>query len=203
MNTTVPEISPEAYCDAMFILNDAPKSVVPITVVEMHLFSYLGCILALFKGKPVGDWGYSYAITSDGFPFSAQFENARRALITRGLANVEQDGTLDPQYPELAQELELINSIGSWDERRNCIRAATECAVALPVGSIRYAVEQSPGFSTPLKLGQRHQLLEEEDVTLLYDEFNVINNALGEVTDDLLSPAVIWLSARVLRMEDV
>ena len=203
MTRSVPEIYPEAYCDTMFILNDAPKSVVPLTVIEMHLFSYLGCILALFRGKPIGDWGYSYAITSNGFPFSVQFEDARRSVITSGLATVTHDETIEPQYPELAQELEIICSIGSWTERRNCLRAATECAVALPVGSIRYAVEQSPGVSTSIKLGQRRALLEDEDVTLLYEEFKLVSSVLGGVVDDLLSPAVIWLSARVLRMEDV
>ena len=53
------EIVPMAYGDALIIASDAPPSILPMSVGEMHLFSYLGCVLALFKGKAIGEWGYS------------------------------------------------------------------------------------------------------------------------------------------------
>jgi len=197
-----PEIVPNAYGDALIIANDAPKSVVPMSVGEMHLFSYLGCVLGLFKGKAIGEWGYQYAVTSDGFPFSAEFEQARKGLLASGLIEVTSDGLIRPLQPQLAMELDLIQSLGHWlSERRPWLRAATECALALPVGAIRHAINQTPGVEAPLRLRQRSKLLDAEDVQLLYDEYKVVSSVLGPDVKDTLSPAVLWLSARVLRNE--
>ncbi|MEF8758746.1 MAG: hypothetical protein V5B36_03180 [Candidatus Accumulibacter sp. UW25] len=196
------EISPEAYYDALFILNDAPKSVLPISVIEMHLFSYLGCMLALFRGKPIGDWGYSYAITSEGFPFSAQFEEARKNLISNSLVNSDENGLLEPRQPELGTELQTVLTLGSWGNRRPWLRAATECALAYPVGSIRYAIGRTPGVASSIRLGQRRTLLDVDDINLLYDEYQIVRSVLGTNAQDHLSPAVVWLSARILQKED-
>lgn len=193
---------PEAYVDALFIMNDAPASALPIAINEMHLFSYLGCVLALFKGKPVAEWGYTYAITSEGFPWSAEFELARDTLYLSGLIEVDERGLMSPRPSELAVELETVLTLGSTTERRPWLRAAVECTLALPTGAIRHAVNRSPGLATPFLLGQRSRLLEPADTALLYEEYDVVSKVLGPDAEDLLSPAVIWLSARVLEKED-
>lgn len=198
----VTDLIPEAYVDALVIMNDAPSSVLPMSVNEMHLYSYLGCILALFKGKPVADWGYSYAITSEGFPWSAEFNLARETLCATGLIQVDDRGQMMPRPSELAAELDIIASVGSAAERRPWLRAAVECALALPIGSIRYAISHSPGVATPFLLGQRGRLLEPAATTLLYEEYAVVSQVLGAEARDVLSPAVIWLSARILRKEE-
>lgn len=193
---------PEAYVDGLVIMNDAPASVLPVSVNEMHLYSYLGCILALFKGNPVADWGYYYAITSEGFPWSAEFDQARETLCAGGLIQVDDQGLMTPRRPELTAELDAILSLGSSADRRQWLRAAVECALALPIGAIRHAVSRSPGVVTPFLLGQRGRLLEPADTMLLYEEYAVVSEVLGAEAQDVLSPAVIWLSARILRKED-
>lgn len=198
------DISPSAYCDALIIACDAPKSVLPVSVVEMHLFSYLGCVLGLFKGKPIGEWGYQYAVTSDGFPFSAEFEDARKSLLRSGLLETDEEGLLDPRQPDATDELDTIQSLGHWaTERRPWLSTATECALALPMGSIRSAINQTPGVALPIRLGQVRKLLDMDDVSLLYEEYKIISSVLGSQPEDTLSPAVLWLSARILRNEDV
>jgi hypothetical protein len=198
----VTDLIPEAYVDGLVIINDAPASVLPMSVNEMHLYSYLGCILALFKGKPVADWGYPYAITSEGFPWSAEFDQARETLCASGLIEVDDRGLMTPRPFELTTELQTVLSLGSSAERRPWLRAAVECALALPIGSIRHAVSRSPGVATPFFLGQRGRLLEPADTMLLYEEYAVVSEVLGSRAQDVLSPAVIWLSARILRKED-
>jgi hypothetical protein len=199
----VTEISPEAYFDALAIMNDAPASVVPLSVNEMHLYSYLGCVFALFKGKPVAEWGYPFAITSDGFPFSVELDQAREMLCSAGIVELDNDGRMRARPGELGEELNTVLSVGPWQSRRPWLRAATECALALPIGSIRHAVSRSPGVASSFLLGQRARLLEPTDATLLYEEYGIVSSVLGADTQDMLSPAVIWLSARILRKEDV
>lgn len=195
------QISPEAYCDAVCILNDAPQSIKPMSIIEMHLFSYLGCVLALFEGYPLGDLGYEYAVTSDGFPFSVELEEARKNLVNRSLIELDNTGYMKPVQPLLNDELNNLTSIGSLATRRSWFRTATECALALPIGSIRYAIGQSPGMAASIPLGQRNNLFGADDVELLYDEYGIVRSALGNKAQELLSPAVLWLSARVIRQE--
>jgi hypothetical protein len=56
---------------------------------------------------------------------------------------------------------------------------------------------------TPIKLGRSSKLLDRDDVTLLYDEYKFVRAVLGADAEDKLAPAVLWLSARILRKEDV
>ncbi|MQB35122.1 hypothetical protein DXT93_32105 [Agrobacterium rhizogenes] len=183
-------------------MNDAPASVLPMSVNEMHLFAYLACIFALFKGEPVGEWGYPFAITTEGFPFSAQLDAAREVLYVTGRIELDDEGLMIPRPIELAHEFNTILSLGSWANRRRWLQAATECALALPMGSIRYAVSRSPGMASSFFLGRRGQLLEPIDTALLYEEYKVVSSVLGTDASDVLSPAVLWLSARIMRKGD-
>lgn len=196
------DIIPEAYFDAVAIMADAPASVMPMTVIEVHLYAYLGCILGLFKGQAVGDWGYPFAVTSEGFPFSVQLENARSVIVARGLVEEDGEGMMAARRDELAAEIDSLLTLGSWGDRRLWLRVATQCALALPVGSIRHAISQTPGLAASVRLGQRRQLLQADDIDLLYEEYKIVSSVLGADVKDLLSPAVIWLSARILRTED-
>jgi len=199
--TSADDIIPEAYFDAVAIAADAPASVMPMTIIEAHLYAYLGCILGLFKGQAVGDWGYSFAVTSEGFPFSVQFETARSMVVARGLVDEDGAGFMSARHDELAAEIGSLLTFGSWAARRQWLRAATQCALALPVGSIRHAIGQTPGLAS-VRLGQRRLLLQADDIELLYEEYGIVSSVLGADVKDLLSPAVIWLSARILRTED-
>lgn len=197
------QVKPNAYFDALVIVNDAPSSLLPMSVLEMHLFSYLGCVLALFQGKPLGNWGYGYAITSEGYPFSAELDEARHIAVSRSLLQISPQGLLSIPSTDLDKEVEsLLNLKLEWQERRQWMNVATQCALALPVGSVRYAIGQSPGLATSLKLGQRKFLLEQNDINSLYSEYKIITDILGPGARDLLSPAVIWLSAKVLNQGD-
>lgn len=200
--TSAADIVPEAYFDAVAIAADAPASVMPMTVIEAHLYAYLGCILGLFKGQAVGDWGYPFAVTSEGFPFSVQFEAARSMVVARGLVEEDGAGLMTARSDELATEICSLLTLGSWVDRRQWLRAATQCALALPVGSIRHAIGQTPGLAASVRLGQRRHLLQSDDIELLYEEYGIVSSVLGAEVKDLLSPAVIWLSARILRTED-
>lgn len=194
-------LKPNAYFDSLVIINDAPTSLLPMSVLELHLFSYLGCVLALFQGSPLGNWGYNYAITSEGYPFSSDLNDAHHAAIAKSLLLSNPQGFLYKNNEPLSIEVnDLLEVRAEWHERREWISTATQCALALPIGSVRYAIGQSPGVSSPLKLGQRKFLLDQSDISLLYDEYKIITDILGSNARDALSPAVIWLSAKVLNI---
>ena len=196
------DVSPDAYFDVIALLGDAPRSVLPMTVFELHLYAYLACVLGLFRGFPAASWGYLFAVTSEGVPFSAELETARRLLTARGLVSESEEGFIAPHADTLPAELDELSSLSGPSRRRECLKIATRCALALPIGAVRQAVGSSPGLAAAAALGQNRVLLQQNDVSVLHDEYETVCAALEEETRSLLSPAVLWLSARVLRGED-
>jgi hypothetical protein len=125
--------APEAYFDCLSIIIGAPSSVAPLTARELHLFAYLACLLALFEGKPIADWGYQFALTSRGFPHSAEFENARLTLVDTGmLAPVDVEWFAPTN--RAVTELSWLSELAALSCRKRWLSAATDCALALPVG---------------------------------------------------------------------
>ena len=192
------EITPEAYGDCLAVVAKAPKSMLPISIIEMHLFSYLACILALFNGNPIANWGYRFSLTKQGFPFSPQFEEARQKIVEIGLLSVHSDATISPENPEFLKEIELLNSLPSFAERCKWIKTATECTLALPLGSIRYALESIPSVRAAIQLEQNQTLLQDHEENQLYEEYEFVLEALEDGVNDPLSPAVAWLSAKLI-----
>lgn len=195
------EIKPDPYCDALHIFSTLRKSIQPISTIETHLFAYLSCILGLWEGRSLSQWGYAFAVTSEGFPYSADFEDARAELVPRGLVASDSDGRLRPDKAALDREIDDLFSSKRWRERRKFTEAAVSCALAFPTGLIRYAIGQSPNMRTASLLHQRSALFTESDVENIYQEYTIVRNAIEGDASDLLSPAVIWLSVRLLNTE--
>ena len=195
-------LSPEAYFDASCLMSEVKPSLVPVSVSELHLYVYLACIIALWRGNAIGNWGYTFALTSEGFPFSPELEQGRKKLVHRGTVKLDHDGDMVPDQASLLEEQSSLFSELRWVDRRNFISAAANCALTLPGGSIRYAIGRSPGFGSAVALGQNSPLLTEFDIDAIYAEYQVIAEALNDQEIDLLSPAVVWLSARVLQNDE-
>ena len=195
------EILPEAYGDCLAVVAKAPKSILPVAIIEMHLFSYLACILALFNGKPISDWGYRFSLTKEGFPFSRQLEEARKRIVEVGLLTVCSDAKILPEEPRFSDEIELLSNLVSFTERCEWIKTATECTLVLPLGSIRYALENIPSVRTAVQLQQNKVLLQESEKNQLYEEYEFILEAFQDGINDPLSPAVTWLSSKLIESE--
>jgi len=196
------EIIPESYYDCLITMSSLPDSLSPVSFIELHLFSYLGCVLALFKGNSVSEWGYHYSVTSGGFPYSDALTDSLDYLERRGFIEKDSAGLYVANKKLIEIELNKLSYLKEIPLRKEFIQTAINCALTFPTGSIRNAIQHSPGFALNVQIRQTNALLDSLDVELLYDEYKVISGLLGIGNKDLLSPAVIWLSARILRKED-
>lgn len=192
-------LKPEPYFDAAYLMHEVKASLLPFSAIESHLHAYLACIIALWRGNAVGDWGYSFALTTEGFPFSPDFEQARTQLIKRDCVSLDDDGDMIPNQEVLSKELSMLFTETRWQDRGLFVSAAADCALMLPGGSIRYAIGKTPGFGSAFELGQNSPLLTDFDTENIYKEYGIIASALEGGEIDLLSPAVIWLSAHILQ----
>lgn len=196
-----PTLSIEAYFDCLSIAVGVPSSVAPVSTRELHLLGYLARLLALFEGEPLADWGYAFALTSRGYPHSAAFEIARLELAGEGhieQRDLETFVATSRGRDELAQ-LRVLSFLG---RRTRWLDAAADCSLALPMGSIRYALTSRNDLVASSGSGQPRELVTPGYVERVYRERTLIETALGGESVDLLAPAVAWLSIYVLEARD-
>lgn len=194
-------LSIEAYFDCLSIAAGVPSSVAPVSTRELHLLGYLARLLALFEGEPLSDWGYAFALTSRGYPHSAAFEVARLELIG--------DGRIEQREPETfmatsrgREELATLQGLSFLYRRTRWLDAAADCSLALPMGSIRYALTSRSDLFGSLGSGQPRELVTPAYVDRVHSERTLIEAALGGESVDLLAPAVAWLSIYVLEARE-
>lgn len=192
-------VTSNAHTDVVMLIGEAPRSVSPMSVPELHLYAYLGCLLALLEGVPVADWGYRFTVTREGIPFSADLETARDSAVQRGVILLQERKLIERGGERFDEDFKLYCELEQSARRRAWLRAAVQCALALPVGAIRDAVNRSPGVAEGLHEGRARVLFDYDDVESLYEEFETIRKMLGVKASLMLQPAILWLSARVLR----
>lgn len=185
-----------ALADVTFLVGLAPTSISPITVAELHLYAYLGNLTALKAGSPISDWGYRFSITESGFPFSYSLDEARNNLITRSVIWNEPKG-LVPNEERYELELALFNQLSQSARRKVWLKTALDCVLNLPSGSIRYAINKTPGVSVNLRDRRTSMLLKDSDIENIYDEFKIIDEILDKNEQNVLQPMILWLSARI------
>lgn len=191
----------EAYFDCLSIVSGVPKSVSPLSTRELHLLGYLACLLGLFEGEPLAEWGYSFALTSRGYPHSAAFETGLELLCERGHVAQLEGENFGPTSRGQA-EFDSLKQLSFLSHRQRWLNAAADCSLALPMGSIRYALTSREDLLASAGSGQARDLITPSYIERVHDERSLIEQALGGESADLLAPAVAWLSIYVLEARE-
>jgi hypothetical protein len=165
-----------------------------VTPSDIHLFSYLACLLAVYNGIPASDWGYRFVGTELGSPFSVDLDSASSHGILAGMVTRNEDtGFLE--FGHLAEEevtvLETLDSCG-W--HKYYIEAAVSSLLSLPPGLVKSAVSQEPNLRPVTRMRSPRKLLEGAGLDLLYEQFESLNSVLHFKAQDLIVPATVWLT---------
>jgi hypothetical protein len=185
--------SQQSYFDALGVCYRLQQELGPVARAEIHLFAYLSCLLALYKEHPVSEWGYYFAVTQDGYPYSPDLDAALDALVSGGSLAADKDGYLAVS-PYGAETLNELDTLALFRRRAPFLEGACGSVLALPVGSIRDALAQEVGIRGALLLSQSRRLPTDAGLSLLYEQFRVLNESIGVNVDDLMIPAIVWLT---------
>ena len=71
----------------------------------------------------------------------------------------------------LEAEVAILESLRQSERRKEWLADAFACALNLPQGAVRDAINRSPGVALSLRLRRASVLLKETDVEEIYDEF--------------------------------
>ena len=185
-------INPDAAFDCLSIARRLQSSLKNSAPGEIHLFAYLSCLLSLYGGQAASSWGYSFAGTQHGSPFSPELNGALEDLLALGLLSSEGQYLMVAQ--EGTEEYGELRRLSQNLMREKYIEAACSSLLSLPVGLIRSALSEEPMLRPSSKLGSTRALLVGPGLELLHQQFRDLSNAVGVDTRDLLVPATVWLT---------
>ena len=181
-----------AYFDSLSICNQLSLTLEKVAQIEVHLFAYLACLLSLYKKQPASAWEYKFGVTEQGYAFSSDIQRALNVLINNGRLVVE------GEYVQLTQtgidEYVQLKALFQYSQREPFIEGACSSALAMPLGMIRDAISQEVDIKRAITLSQSRMLLTEMATNTLYEQFQVLSDAIGVNIQDLMVPAVVWLN---------
>jgi len=183
--------NPEAVYDCLTMISQLGRALAGVSRLELQRSAFLACILGLYRGLPVSDWGYRFARTEYGTPFSAEIADATDFLATAGHI-AERDGRYSPT--DSGSKLRgLLGELSNCEIRNQFLDAACGSALAVPPGLLSRGLDNEPTIQTSEIRAQGASLLEGPAVQLLYEHFDTLSKVLP-LESDLLAPSVLWLA---------
>lgn len=186
-------LNPLPTFDCLYLGSQLQRQLDGFSPAELHLISYLACLLSLYRRTPTSDWGYNFVSTELGAPFSREIEVTASELSRRGFFSRVHEQL---QMTRIAEErLVELQALSLFQERSECLKAASASIVAFSLGTVREALWNEPELRRAKSLRANRTLLEEPGLGLIYEEFGFLREALGGHSVDLRLPAVVWLTA--------
>jgi hypothetical protein len=183
--------------DVLAIAHNMSENTNGVTEPEVHVFSYLACLLSLYAGRDASWWAYEFSATKDGAPYSKEISESCSLLIANG--SLKQVNQLLKITDRGATEVDLFKSLIGFTSRLRYLIAACESTLSIPVATIREVLSREPQLRSAISHMQARPLLDEMGMALLKPHLEglreVLIGARGNFEDyDLLVPAVLWLT---------
>lgn len=179
-------LKPLATFDCLYLGSRLQRWLGGFSTAELHLLSYLSCLLSLYRKSPVAEWGYGFVGTELGAPFSMEIKVTAQELENRGFFYSLQDRLqLTVGAEKLLKELEAMNI---YEERAHCLNAASSSIVAFSVGIVQTALSNEPELQRAKQMPTNRVLLEEPGIEIIYEHFKLLREALGDRIKDSTTP---------------
>ena len=162
------------------------------TTGEVHLLAYLACLLSVYRGRLVSDWGYGFAATRTGAPYSLSVDGALAVCRDAGLISGGDLELMPTEHGATFREQMRQHDLHAY--REEYLDGACSSLTVMPVGILRGAIAQEPGLRRAGAPARKRRLLQEPEVGELYEHFSAIDQAVGAAARDLLVPAAVWIA---------
>lgn len=181
-----------AFFDSLATTSNLGTAIGPVTPGEVHLFCYLACLMFLYRGHSISDWGYEFAATESGAPFSFELDRAIDSYSRVGF--LEHLNGLMSLTDAGVQEYQDLSSMSTLNTRLAFLEPACSSALAVPVGLVRAAVHLDSNISSSINLKSSRHLFDTTSLIQFDEQFQALRTVLGDEQGDLLSPIVTWVS---------
>ena len=161
---------------------------------EIHLLAYLSYLLSVYAagGSGAKDWGYAFAATPGGSPFSEDLEVEMVDLISGGALALS--GTTLRLTQEGSRLQKSLLELDLLQDRIDGIDSAIATIYVMPVGMVRAAFAHDPDLLLVAEHDRSRILATENALARLYDEFDAVSDILGTAHRSLFAASVLWLT---------
>lgn len=182
-----------ANFDILFYLSHPRNKYREQTLFEINTMLYLAELLSIYDGCNTQDWGYHFARNKYGAPTSIELSEEADFLCTQGYLSIDQF-----EYLQISDEASLDSILSlskshllGW--RTKYIDALYDALLTKPFPMAVRAVQNEPGISFLDSINRTSTLLESNLVNILYEDFSVLQEVIGDSQIDLVVPASLWL----------
>lgn len=185
--------SPRSFYDALALCAGLEVVLESVARAEIHLVAYLASLLAIYSGQSSSEWGYRFAVTPAGYPFSQDLDGALGYWIKSGRLLAHADGYVR-MSDHGAEEFERLDTLSEMRRNEKFIHGACGSVLVMPVGVIREALGHEGDLQRVPHLSQAELLPTEVGSELRREQFIALRHTLPLDLEDLMTPAVVWLS---------
>lgn len=182
----------QAAYDVLSITRRLEQAFDGVTRAEIHLLSYVACLLAIYRRRPAAEWGYSFIRSQWGAPFSVEIEDALVMLTVGGLVRFRGEALV--MTTSGRKTIEFLDSMVEHGWRIQYLDGACASALAMSAGIIRNAIRQEPGLRRASVHHEPRTLLGPGEDAALYEQFSMLSSVVSVEVSDLMVPSVLWLS---------
>lgn len=184
-------LNPYAIFDTLFIVNQTSSQYGGISLVELNFMSYFSCLLSLYNGNAVSEWGYSFLKSERGVPVSAELSEACSLLSQTG--ELTKDGVCFNPTEKGKSRLDFYNTLANIRWRMEYLQAACDCLLTDSIVEILSAIS-CDSVITESSVHNVKYLNSDDNasLSLLYQQFGTIREAIGN-RSNLFVPASSWL----------
>lgn len=182
-----------ANFDILFYLSHPRNKYAEQTLFEINTMLYLAELLSIYDGCNTQDWGYSFARNKYGAPVSIELMDEVDFLCAKGYISKDNSG-----YYRVSETASL-NSILSLSQssflgwRTKYIEAVFDSLLTKSFPRVVGAIQNEPGISLLESINRTSTLLESSLVSVLYEDFGVLREIIGDPQIDLVVPASLWI----------
>jgi len=183
-------LSLEANYDIIFLLSFAKSQYDELHKSEINLLAYLAMLLSIYDGRKSHEWGYLFSYHSFGGPDCYELHNEIENLTTSGIIRESKNDYLCVDYYISFKKYLLELERFKW--RKKYLQTSIDACLTKSLPLISIAINEEPGISSAKKL-QRKIVLHSSDNTGLYEDFKALKCALGDLRENIIIPASVWI----------
>jgi len=191
--------SPEAFFDAATIINRLAPELGGVSKFEIQRVASLACLLALYDGNPLAEWGYLLIRSDFGAPFGADLNAALELLVSRSMMTLSEGRYSPPR--EDAVRLQVFLS-ERFELRQRWLIPACDSALFLPASTLAAGIDGEPTSMSAALQDTGQPLLANSAQSLLYEQIQALRKVLGVTVDDLLTPSMVWMTYSAGQTQD-
>lgn len=181
-----------AITDVLLICEETGPDLLGPTEGELTLFGYLACLLFLFQGYPLNDWGYTFIKAAGSrLPSSPTLAAATQGLLRTGALNKSQ-GRLGLTAYGVGFRSKL-DRLETTRRRRQYVSGAASALASFPVGLVRAVIGSEPTLLSATLRDGATPLLTGAARLMLFEEFSALRSVVG-AQPALSVPANIYLA---------